>query len=1228
MRLPDSPRLRELKNLLSEKILILDGAMGTMVQQYKLSESDYRGEAFSQHPVDLKGNNDLLCLTRPDVIREIHLQYLRAGAQIIETNTFNATRIAQADYQLSDQVVRINRAAVQVAREAVEIFRRENPGALCFIAGALGPTNKTASLSPDVNNPGFRAISFDELVIAYDEQARALIEAGVDILLPETSFDTLNMKACLYAIRQIEKERGEKIPLMISVTITDQSGRTLSGQTVEAFWNSVRHSEPLSVGINCALGAKEMRPFMAELSAVADCFTSCYPNAGLPNPLSPTGYDETPEHLAGVLSEFADSGFLNIVGGCCGTTPAHIAAVAQAMRGKKPRKPVTLEPRLRLSGLEPLNLTGSGPRTFVMVGERTNVTGSPKFAKLVKEGRLDEALGIARSQVENGANILDINFDEGMLDSVACMRNFLHLLAAEPEISRVPLMLDSSKWEVLEAGLKCVQGKAIVNSISLKEGEEVFLKQAQKIRELGAAVVIMAFDESGQAAELADKVRICKRAYNLLRERLNFPAEDIIFDPNVLTIATGIPEHDRYALNFIKAVQEIKAACPGVFTSGGISNLSFSFRGNNRVREALHAVFLYHAIHHGLDMGIVNAGMLEVYEEIEPELRKACEDVILCRYPEASENLVRLAEKYNSAREVKIGSNLDWRQLPLQERITHALVKGIEEYIEADTAEAFSILQSPLRVIEGPLMEGMKVVGELFGQGKMFLPQVVKSARVMKKAVAWLEPHIQAQKKSEPASHQGTFVIATVKGDVHDIGKNIVAVVLGCNGYRVVDLGVMVPAQKIIETVLAERADLLGLSGLITPSLDEMIHVAKELERQKIEVPLLIGGATTSRIHTAVKIDPHYSKPVVHVPDASLVVEVCRELTGENKKEAWARAKARSRETREHYLSNAQDAEGSLISLTKARELGPVFDFQSIETPDRVGVFDLKPDLAELTDYIDWSPFFWTWELKGLYPKIFEHPKWGVQARQLHNDAVLMLQKVRDEKLFTPKARVGLFPAQRRGDDVLVFDSQDRDKQIGIFYFLRQQREKESIGGRSYCLADFIAADRKDWLGAFVVTAGQGVEELAGRYERARDDYNSILVKALGDRLAEALAEWAHREVRRLFPFGKDENLSNEELIAEKYRGIRPAPGYPACPDHTAKTLIWELLDAQAGTGVSLTENLAMSPASSVSGLYFFHPEARYFHVGKIGRDQLLDMAERRGMNISELEKWLQPVLL
>jgi 5-methyltetrahydrofolate--homocysteine methyltransferase len=1203
------PLIAEIESRLQKEILILDGAMGTMIQLHKLGDGDFRKDSFANHPKELKGNNDLLSITRPDVIRDIHWNYLAAGADIIETNTFNSTRISQADYGLQDEAYRMNLASAKLAKKTAVEFMQKYPERKVYVAGALGPTNKTASLSPDVNNPGYRGVTFEELRLSYYEQAKALLEGGVDILLPETTFDTLNLKAALFAIDQLEEELGLELPLMVSVTITDASGRTLSGQTVEAFWNSIRHAKPLSVGINCALGAKEMGPFLREISRIADCPISCYPNAGLPNPLSPTGYDETPESLADQLRDFAEEGLLNVVGGCCGTTPAHIQAIAQVMKAIPPRKSAVVDPQLRLSGLEPVNLQSHGARTFVMIGERTNVTGSPKFAKLVREGKMSEALEVARQQVESGANILDVNFDEGMIDGKKVMREFLNLLAAEPDICRIPFMIDSSKWEILEAGLQCIQGKPIVNSISLKEGEAEFLRQAKLARRYGAAVVVMAFDEKGQAVSRSDKVRICQRAHKLLTEQAGLSPSDIIFDANVLTVATGMEEHNAFAIDYIEAVKEIKASLPHVFTSGGISNLSFSFRGNNPVREAMHSVFLYHSIKAGLDMGIVNAGMLEVYEEIEPRLRELVEAVIFNKSENASEDLLQYA---SSLKELKDGEKdepsaaekiLAWRQAPLQERITHALVKGIDNFIEKDAEEARLTLKTPLKVIEGPLMEGMKVVGGLFGEGKMFLPQVVKSARVMKKAVAYLEPFMEEEKRKNPMQTQGKILLATVKGDVHDIGKNIVGVVLACNGYGVIDLGVMVPWSQIQRKIIEEKVDLVGFSGLITPSLDEMIMNLQEMQREGFQLPVLIGGATTSRVHTAVKMDEHYAQPVIHVADASLAVEVCSKLLSQEKKQDYALAtKAEYKKISESYLANAS-ARNDFIPLEQARQKKFESDWKAtdIAQPTRTGIFEIETSVDDLIPFIDWGPFFWAWELKGMYPHIFQHVKYGEQARILFADGQALLEHIRKEKLFKPKALVGIFPAESdNAESVTVFDEQGTP--LERFDFLRQRSMKVVNNDTHFSLADFIApknaVTKKDYLGFFAVTTGVGVDQLATSYEKKLDDYNSILTKAIGDRLAEALAEYTHKKVREIFGFGRNENLTNQELIAEKYRGIRPAPGYPACPVHSEKAKIWKLLQVESRIGMRLTENFAMSPASSVSGYYFNHPQSKYFHVG------------------------------
>ena len=1228
-QLPKTKAHKDLLSSLKERIVFMDGAMGTMIQQYKLEEDDFRSVRFKDHQKDLKGNNDLLSLTRPDIIKDIHLEYLRAGADIIETNTFSGTRVAQKDYDLESVVDEINFESAKLAKEACQIVEKET-GRRCFVAGAMGPTNRTASMSPDVNNPAFRAITFEELRDDYYHQAKALMEGGADILLPETTFDTLNLKAALFAIDQLKEERNEDIPIMISITITDQSGRTLSGQTVEACWNSIRHAHPISVGINCALGAREMRPFMAELSRIAPVYTSCYPNAGLPNPLAPTGYDETPDITGKLMKEFAQDGLLNIVGGCCGTTPAHIQSIVENVSPVTPREIPKTYKALRLSGLEPLSIINDQKdrsTKFFMVGERTNVTGSPKFSRLIKEEKFEEALEVARQQVENGANIIDINFDEGLIDGIACMTKFLNLVAAEPDISRVPIMIDSSKWEIIEAGLKCVQGKCIVNSISLKDGEEAFLEKAKLIKRYGAATIVMAFDEKGQAATKEDKVRICTRAYNLLVEKADFDPLDIIFDPNILTVATGMEEHANYAVDFIEAVKEIKEKCPGALTSGGVSNLSFSFRGNNIVREAMHSAFLYHAIDAGFDMGIVNAGMLEIYEDIKPDLLEKVEDVLFNRSPEATDALIEYSEQFKGKSKKKDRNDLSWREGSLQERITHSLVQGILEFVDEDTEEARKNLGRPLDVIEGPLMNGMRVVGDLFGSGKMFLPQVVKSARVMKKAVAYLEPYMEEEKAKNPGQkEQGTFLIATVKGDVHDIGKNIVAVVLACNGYKVEDMGVMVSCDQILKRAKEIDADIIGLSGLITPSLDEMIFNATEMEKQGFKVPLLIGGATTSKLHTAVKIAEHYSGPVVQVGDASLVVEVCSNLLGKNSKEYISELKDKQIKMKENFNSSKTE---KLIPIEIARENKPQIDWNEIKlhTPDKLGLntWDNIP-LDLIADHIDWSPFFWTWEIKGTYPKILENPKYAQEATKLFKDAQVILRDIIKNKRFRARAVWGLWPANSIGDDVVLYKDENRKEVLQTFHFLRQQKEQKS--GQYKSLADFVAPkEYKDYSGGFVVTMGKEVELYAKEFSDQGDDYTSIMIKALGDRMAEALAEMLHKKVRDNWGFGLTENLSREDIIKEKYRGVRPAPGYPACPDHTEKGLLWELLDAKEKVGAILTENFAMCPASSVSGFYMQYPDSKYFNLGKIDSDQLIEYAKKKDIPESEMRRWLAPNL-
>ncbi|WP_126447378.1 methionine synthase [Sulfuricystis multivorans] len=1218
-------RSRELMELLAQRILILDGAMGTMVQKHGLVEDDYRGGRFKNHPKDLKGNNDLLCLTRPDVIAGIHAAYLEAGADIIETNTFNATRVSQSEYGLEDLAYELNLAGARLAREVADRYATVDKPR--FVAGVLGPTSRTCSLSPDVNDPGFRNISFDALAADYAESVRGLVEGGADILLIETVFDTLNAKAAVYAIENFFAQAGRRWPVMISGTITDASGRTLSGQTAEAFWNSLRHARPLSFGLNCALGAKELRQYVEEIGRVADCFVSAHPNAGLPNAFG--GYDETPEMLASELEQWAKDGLLNIAGGCCGTTPEHIRAIAAVLKDIPPRRPVGADSQLRLAGLEPLNI---GPDSlFVNVGERTNVTGSRAFARMILEDRFDEALQVARQQVENGAQIIDINMDEAMLDAKAAMVRFLNLIAAEPDIARVPIMIDSSKWEVIEAGLKCIQGKGIVNSISMKEGEEKFLAQARAARRLGAAVIVMAFDEAGQADTFQRKIEICQRAYELLTAD-GFPADDIIFDPNVFAIATGIPEHDNYAVDFIEAVRWIKQHLPHAKTSGGISNVSFSFRGNEPVRAAIHTVFLYHAIRAGLTMGIVNAGQLGVYDELDPLLREKVEDVVLNRKPGAGEALVEFAQSVKGqAKEEK--QDLAWREWPVEKRLEHALVKGITEFVVADTEECRAKLAAegkpPLAVIEGPLMAGMNVVGDLFGAGKMFLPQVVKSARVMKQAVAHLVPYIEEEKKRTGAAAKGKIVLATVKGDVHDIGKNIVGVVLACNGYEIVDLGVMVAADKILHAAKEHSADAVGLSGLITPSLEEMAHVASEMQRRGFTAPLLIGGATTSRAHTAIKIAPNYHGTVVYVPDASRAVGVVTKLLSEDQAAAYrAEIAADYAKLREQHAAKQGV---KLLSLEAARANRPKLDYVPCK-PRRPGIRPLcKIDLATLARYIDWGPFFQTWDLPGRFPQLLDDPKVGEQARAVHADAQAMLQKIIDEQWLIANAVFGLFPANSVGDDIEIYADEAREQVLMTWRGLRQQHERPS-GQPNLCLADFIAPRGiPDYIGAFAVTAGLGIESKLEEFAAQHDDYHAIMLKALADRLAEAAAEWLHERVRiddwgyaREAEHGK---LGLDDLIAEKYQGIRPAPGYPACPDHTVKKDLFALLDVPRNTGMGLTENFAMTPAASVAGFYFAHPQAKYFAVTKIGRDQLEDWARRANLSLQEAEKWLAPLL-
>ncbi len=1240
---------RRLRALLAERIVVLDGAMGTQVQALGLDEAAFRGERFAGHGRDLRGDNDVLVLTRPEAIAGIHRAFLEAGADILETNTFNANRISQADYGLEGAVYELNRAAAEVARGAVAGYWAERGERPVFVAGAMGPTNRTASLSPDVNRPGYRAVTFVQLRDAYREQAEGLADGGVDLFLIETIFDTLNAKAAIFALEELFEARGRRWPVMLSVTVTDASGRTLSGQTIEAFWTSVAHARPLAVGLNCALGAREMAPHVEELARIADTHISCYPNAGLPNAFGE--YDDTPEHMASVLAEFARAGWLNIVGGCCGSTPAHIAEIVRQVRPLAPRRVPTVPVATRFSGLEAVRIEGR-PASFFVIGERTNVTGSPRFRKLVQAGDLEGALEVARQQVANGANMLDVNFDEGLLDAEGCMREFLNLLAAEPDIARVPVMVDSSKWSVLEAGLQCLQGKGAVNSISLKEGEEAFLRQARLVQRYGAAVVVMAFDEQGQAVTIEDKVRICKRAYDLLTLRLNFNPADIIFDPNILTVATGIEEHNAYALNFLEATRRIKALCPHARVSGGVSNLSFAFRGNNTVREAMHSVFLYHAIRAGLDMAIVNAGMLAVYEDIDTTLRDRIEDVLFDRHPGATDALIALAESYKGQPQEEAAMAAQaWRGGTVQERLAYAVRHGVTDFIEQDTEEARLAYPRPLDVIEGPLMDAMRVVGDLFGEGKMFLPQVVKSARVMKRAVAWLTPFMEQEKAERnarlaaeaaargeafnPAKESaGDIVLATVKGDVHDIGKNIVGVVLACNNYTVHDLGVMVPCERIIAKIREVGADIVGLSGLITPSLDEMVHCARALAREGIDIPLLIGGATTSKVHTAVKIEPEYRGAVVQVPDASRVTGVCaRLLNPETRAAAIAEARAENARHRARH-EQGRRAAAPLLSLAEATARAPQFDWDTadIPVPERTGlqVIDHLP-VETLVPFIDWSPFFWAWELRGVFPKILSHPKYGAEAQRLYDDARRLLDTLIRDRALRPRAAYGLWPANSRGQMVEVYSDPARSAVAARFHFLRQQKQKlAGEDARYLCLSDFIApaaSGRLDYLGAFAVTSGAEVEALARAHEQRHDDYGAILVKALGDRLAEAFAEWLHLAVRRQWGYGRDERLSLEDLIAEKYRGIRPAAGYPATPDHTEKRILFDLLGAEANTGITLTENFAMHPAGSVCGLYFAHPEATYFHVGPIGRDQLEAYAALKGVPVAEMERWLAPNL-
>ncbi|MCC7430382.1 methionine synthase [bacterium] len=1244
----------KLTELLNKKILILDGAMGTMIQGYKLDENDFRGNIVTNRSV--KGNNDLLSLTQPQIIENIHKAYLEAGSDIIETNTFSANSIAMADYGLEKYVYEMNLASAKIARSAADSFTKQDSNKPRFVAGALGPTNKTASISPDVNDPGFRGITFDELVSSYAEQTRGLIDGGVDLMIIETIFDTLNAKAAFFAVEQVFKTKGKRLPVIISGTITDASGRTLSGQTTEAFLYSLAHANPLAIGLNCALGAKEMRPYLEELSQKANCFVSAYPNAGLPNEFGE--YDETPQEFGKWIKDFAESGLINIVGGCCGTTPKHIRELSEAVKNIPLRQIPNLPKQTHFSGLEPLTIR---PETnFVNIGERTNVTGSPKFAKLILSGNFEGALQVAREQVEGGAQIIDVNMDEGMLDGEEAMTKFLNLIASEPDISRVPIMIDSSKWNVLEAGLKCIQGKGIVNSISLKDGETTFKERANKIKTYGAAVVVMAFDEQGQADTLERKIEICSRAYKILTEEIRFPCQDIIFDPNILTVATGIKEHNNYAVNFTEATKLIKKTLPGVLVSGGVSNISFSFRGNNVIREAMHSVFLYHAIKAGMDLGIVNPTMLEVYEEIPEDLLRLVENVLLNKHENAGEELVEFAEKLKTQKErtsngtqsngtqsngTQFQRNAvpDWRKEPVEKRLTHALVKGIVEFIDSDVEEARQKFQRTLEVIEGPLMEGMNFVGDLFGAGKMFLPQVVKSARVMKKAVSYLLPYLELEKERSSAGTQsagtqsngtqfqsGKILLATVKGDVHDIGKNIVGVVLACNNYEIIDLGVMVSCEKILQVAREEKVSVIGLSGLITPSLDEMVHVAKEMEREGFTIPLLIGGATTSLTHTAVKIAPAYSGTTVYVKDASRSVSVCGKLLSQElSSEFSASTKADYSQIRENYGNKKSNQK--FLSFSEARSNKLKIDWEKSETykPCFLGtrVFE-NFSLKEISKKIDWTPFFHTWELRGTYPKIFQDARVGTEAKSLFEDAQKLLAIVIEENLLVASAVVGFFPANSEGETIELYTDDLRTKVLAKFHNLRQQSEKQP-GQANLCLADFIAPKGKqDYLGAFALSTGKGLEELLAKFEKENNDYSSILIKSLADRLAEAFAELMHEKVRKeLWGFAKTETLTGEELIQEKYQGIRPAHGYPACPDHTEKRTLFELLEVEKKIGVKLTENFAMYPAASVSGLYFSHKEAKYFGLGKISEDQLIEYAKNKGISCEEAAKWLSPNL-
>ncbi|EOZ4596708.1 methionine synthase [Morganella morganii] len=1217
-------KISVLKKALNQRILILDGAMGTMIQRYALNEKEYRGERFADWPVDLKGNNDLLSITQPDIIREIHHAYLGAGADIIETNSFNSTVISMADYQMESLSDEINEAAAKLARECADEWTCKTPEKPRYVAGILGPTNRTASISPDVNDPAYRNVSYDALVEAYRSSVRALVRGGADIIMIETIFDTLNAKAAIYAVETEFEALGIKLPVMLSGTITDASGRTLTGQTTEAFYNSMRHIRPISFGLNCALGPAELRQYVAELSRIADCYVSTHPNAGLPNAFG--GYDLDAANMAGYISEWAQSGLLNIVGGCCGTTPDHIRAIAQAVADIPPRVIPDRPVACRLAGLEPLTIDENS--LFVNVGERTNITGSARFKRLIKEGNYQEALDIARNQVENGAQIIDINMDEGMLDSQAAMVRFLNMISGEPDIARVPIMIDSSKWEVIEAGLKCIQGKGIVNSISLKEGEAAFIDHAKKVLRYGAAVIVMAFDETGQADTRQRKTEICQRAYRILTEQVGFPPEDIIFDPNIFAVATGIPEHNNYAVDFIEACKDIKATLPHALISGGVSNVSFSFRGNDPVREAIHAVFLYYAIRNGMDMGIVNAGQLAIYDDLPAALRDAVEDVILNRREDATDRLLALAEEYRGSKGENDQPQLaEWRGWDVEKRLEYALVKGITEFIVEDTEAARLRADSPIEVIEGPLMNGMNVVGDLFSEGKMFLPQVVKSARVMKQAVAYLEPYIQAAKTS--GSSAGKVLLATVKGDVHDIGKNIVGVVLQCNNYEIIDLGVMVPCETILRTAIEEKVDIIGLSGLITPSLDEMVHVAKEMERQGFSLPLLIGGATTSKAHTAVKIEPNYSGPVTYVQNASRTVGVVAALLSDKQRDEFvARTRKEYEVVRDQYARRQPRSAPVTLAQARANAFAADWDNYTPPRPAFTGVKTVTAPISVLRRYIDWTPFFMTWSLAGKYPRILEDDVVGEEARRLFKEANAMLDELDRTGALTPRGVAGIFPANRIGDDIAVYRDESREEVLLYSCHLRQQTQKKDDFPNA-CLADFVAPPGiPDYLGAFAVTGGLEEDTLAAQFDAAHDDYNKIMVKALADRLAEGFAEYLHEQVRKtIWGYSPDENLDNDSLIRENYQGIRPAPGYPACPEHTEKSKIWELLDVESHTGMRLTESYAMWPGASVSGWYFSHPQSRYFAVAQIQRDQIEDYAARKGMPVKELERWLAPNL-